>query len=210
MEEELRRGRAMQAHLRIVRSDLETLGFALDDERGDRLRSHLGVERGEDHEDVRDRRVGDERLRAVDHVPLAVAARGRPETRGIASGARLGEAVRADRPRGEEIRQVARAQGVGPADLDGRAAEAGGSADHVPERRVRSRELFHGHAVAELAEALPADLLAEAETEETHAGHRVDHRARDLVLLLDLALERSEPLVHELPHGPLEHLELLG
>src|SRR2546427_2276578 len=82
-------------------------------------------------------------------------------------------------------------------------------ANDVPERRVRARKLLDRDAVAELAEPLTAELFAKAESEEAHAGHRVDDRSRDLVLLFDLALERRELGLDELPDGALEHDELL-
>ena len=80
----------METHLRIIWSHLEPRDGALHDERGDALRTRGGIERREDDEDVRDGRVGDERLRAVDHVGIAVAARRRAQRAGVAPRARLG------------------------------------------------------------------------------------------------------------------------
>src|SRR5438552_755915 len=156
-EVELRGRRAVQTHLWVVRPDLETRRPAVDSKCGDPLRAGPAVERREDREHVGDRRVRDERLRALDDVRVAVALRGRLQSTGVAPRAGLRQSVRADLPCGQKLGQVACAQLVGPADIDRGAAQPGRSADHVPQRRIRARELLDRDAVAELAEALPAD-----------------------------------------------------
>src|SRR5439155_22625070 len=70
--------------------------------------------------------------------------------------------------------------------------------------------LLDRDAVAQLAEALPADLLAEPDPEEAHPGHRVDHVARDAIAGLDLLRSRDELLLDEGAHALLEELQLLG
>src|SRR2546430_3503099 len=207
-EIELRGRRPVESHLRVVAADLETAGRALDGECRDPLRPELRIERREDDEHVGDRRIRDEGLRTVDDIRVAVAARDRLEAAGVASRAGLGESVRADLPRRQQIRQVAFAKRVRSADVDGGAAQTRGSTDDVPERCIRAGELLDGDAVTELAKPLAAHVLAETETEEAHAGHRVDHRTRYLVLLLDLSLERREPLLDELADRALEHDEV--
>src|SRR5437867_3120055 len=209
-EVELRGRRAMKTHLRVVRADLETGGGALDDEGGDPFRTLLWIERREDHEHVGDRRVRDEGLRAIDDVRLAVGPGDGLEPTRVAARARFGERVRADLSSRQKIGQVARAQRIGAADVDGGPAEARRPTDDVPQGRVRTRELLDGHAVAELAEALTAYLFAETQAEQAHAGHRVDDRSRYLVLLFDLPLEGREALVDELADGALEHHKLFG
>jgi len=86
----------MQTHLRVVPAHLEARRRALDDERRDRFRAELRIERREDDKDVGDRRVRNEGLGAIDDVCVAVAARRRLETAGVAPCPRLGETVRAD------------------------------------------------------------------------------------------------------------------
>src|SRR5204863_8591696 len=178
-EEELRGRRPVQTHLRVVRSNLETMHVPLDDERGDALRSESAVHRGEDHEDVGDRCVRDEGLSAVDDVAIAVAPGRGLQTARVAPRAGLGETVRADLPRGEEIRQITAAEGIRPANVDRRPAEADRAADDVPERGVRAGELLHRDAVPELAEPLTDAILGEAEPNEAHLGHVVDRATRD-------------------------------
>src|SRR5439155_16307846 len=102
--------------------------------------------------------------------------------------------VRADLPRRQQIRQVALAKRIRSADADGGAAQTRGSTDDVPERCVRAGELLDGDAVTKLAKPLAAHVLAETETEEAHAGHRVEHGTRYLVRPFDLSLHRPEPL----------------
>src|SRR5205823_5221431 len=131
-----------------------------------------GVERREAHEDVGDRSIRDEGLRAIDEVGVAIAAGDGLESARVAARTGLRKAVRADLPRGEQIGKVTRAQRIGSADVDGGPAETGGTADDVPERSVRARELLDGDAIAELSETLAADLLTETKPEEAHACHR--------------------------------------
>ena len=65
---------------------------------------------------------------------------------------------------GRAILELAAEQFQRQRTLDGRTAEAGGSADDVPERCVRTPGLLDGHAVAELAETLSAPSLVVADT----------------------------------------------
>src|SRR5207247_9971608 len=195
---------------RVVARAVETAGREVNGEGRCRLRPELRIERREDAEHVGDRRIRDEGLRTVDDIRVAVAARDRLEAAGVASRAGLGESVRADLPRRQQIRQVAFAKRVGSADVDGGAAQTRGSTDDVPERCIRAGELLDGDAVTELAKPLAAHVLAETETEEAHAGHRVEYRTRYLVLLLDLSLERREPLLDDLADRALEHDEVIG
>src|SRR2546425_2416959 len=190
VEVELRGRRAVQSHLRVIGSDLEPLVLALDDERGDPLRALRWIDVREDDEHVGDGRVRDEGLRARDHVLAALAACRGLEAARVASGAWLGERVRADRSCRQEVGQVPRADLVGPADTDGGAAQSGGPPDDVPERGVDACELLDRDAVPELAETLAAPLLRMADPEQARVRHRVDRLTGDLVTLLDL---RREP-----------------
>ncbi len=73
LEHELAGCRAGDAHLRLEPGDLEAGGAGLDDERGDAGVPCARVGLGEDRVHVRDRRVRDEALRAVEDVLVAVA-----------------------------------------------------------------------------------------------------------------------------------------
>ena len=132
-EVQLRGGGTVKTHLLVVRSDLESPRAALDDEGGDAFRAAGGRGVREDDEHVGDRRVGDERLRAVDDVGGAVAARRRLQAARVAARARLGERVRADLSTTEEIREVTPAHLVRSADRDRGAAQTRRSADDIPE-----------------------------------------------------------------------------
>src|SRR6266508_199130 len=87
---------------------------------------------------------------------------------GVAAGPRLAERICADLLRGEDLREVALAQLVRSTDGDRRAAEASGTADHVPERRVHPRQLLYGHGVAQLPETLTAPPLVVDEIGRAH------------------------------------------
>src|SRR4029079_9193761 len=210
VEVELRGRRSVQSHLLVVRTDLETLRVTLDHERGDALAALREIDVREDHEHVGDRSVRDERLRAIDDVRIAVALRDGPQAARIASSAGFREAVCTDLLAGEDVGEVALPYGIGPADLDGRAAQSGGRSDDVPERGIHAAGLLDGHAIAELAEALPAPLLVVTDAKEARLAHPRDERARARNLLLDLFLVRPECLVDELPDRGLEQLQLFG
>src|SRR6185503_622945 len=210
VEVELRGRGSVQAHLLVVRSDLETLCATLDGEGGDALRSGGRRRVREDHEHVGYRGVRDEGLGAVDDIGVAITARDCLETPGIAARARLGQRVRADLPTAEEVGQIAAAHVVRPADRDGGAAQPRRTTDDVPERGVDTRELFDGDAVAELAESLAAQLFGVADAEQTGLAHLRDQRARDLILLFDLLRTRREDLVDEAADRALQETDVFG
>src|SRR5258706_3182817 len=210
VEVELRGGRAVQPHLLAVRSDVETLRAALDGEGGDALRAAGQCRVREDHEHVGDRCVGDEGLRAVDDVGIAITARDSLEAPRIAARARLGQRIRADLSTTEEVGQIAMAHVVRPADRDRGAAKTRRTTDDVPERGVDPRELLDRHAVAELPESLAPQLLGVTDAEETGLAHLRDQRARDLILLFDLLRAWRQDLIDERANGPLQESDVLG
>ena len=85
---------------------LEARGVARNDDRADALGPRLA---GARHHDVHRRGAGagDELLRAVQHVVVAVPHRGGGDGRGVGARARLGEAVAAEVLHGHEARQPA-------------------------------------------------------------------------------------------------------
>src|SRR5215213_317021 len=107
LEDELARGRARNAHLRLQASDLEAASLGLDDERGDPGVARLRIGLGEDRVEVRNRGVRDEPLRAVEDVAVAVAARRRPHRSRVGARAGLRQRVRAQPLPRREPRQVA-------------------------------------------------------------------------------------------------------
>ena len=77
----------------------------------------------EDRVDVRDARVRDEALRAVEDVLVALAAGGRPHRRRVGAGARLGERVGGEPLAGGEPRQPALLLLLRPRELEPERAE---------------------------------------------------------------------------------------
>ena len=113
----------------------------------------VGIGLREHGVDVRDARVRDEALAAVEDVLAAVAARGRAHRRGVGARARLGQRVRGEPFARREPRQEALLLLVGPRELE-------------PERP----ELLHGDDQA----ARRADLRDLLDRDERHQRRRAD------------------------------------
>ncbi len=86
---------------------MEARGVAIDDEGGDPHEAHASIDGGEDQEDICVWRVRRERLRAVEHVLLAVTPGGCPQAERIGPGSGLRHAVRSDPFATAQARQVA-------------------------------------------------------------------------------------------------------
>ena len=91
-----------------------------DDEAGDAAVAGARLGARGDGEDLADAGVGDEGLRAVEDVVVALVDRGSGGAAGVAAGARLGEAEAAEHAAGGQQRDVLAALLVG-AELDDRA-----------------------------------------------------------------------------------------
>jgi hypothetical protein len=175
LEDQLARRRGPDAELVLLLADGEPLGVAVDEERGDALVAHLGIDGGEEDEDPRLRRVGDPHLAAVDHPVVAVGSGAALERERVRAGADLAERIRAH--------CVGREAGEPPGLLL-LGAPAKQRIDH--ERVLDVRE--HGHGRVD-----PAELL-----DHEHRGEEVGPRAA--VDLRDL--DAHDPELEELLDEP--------
>ncbi len=80
--------------------------------------------------------------------------------------------------------------------------------DEIRERGRRAPELLQGEAVAEVAGSDAAVLLGERQAEESERRHLSHDLARDLVVVLDLLLDRLQSCLDEVAHGAREEPQL--
>src|SRR5207253_392584 len=117
IEYELPRVADAQAQLAGDARRRESGHAALDEEAGDRLGTAV-VDLRPDEGDVRDRRVGDPHLGAVEHVVATAAAGAREHTRRIGAAIGLGEAETPDRLATRHAGQKARLLFFAPEGID--------------------------------------------------------------------------------------------
>ena len=144
VEGELARRRAADPHLRLEPRHLEPGRVRLDEERRDAPVAAVGIRLREHRVEVRDARVRDEALRAVQDVLVAVRARRRAHRRRVGARARLRQRVRAEPFAAREPRQILLLLLLGAGELHARASRAPaprGSArsSRRPSRPPRSR-----------------------------------------------------------------------
>jgi hypothetical protein len=95
VEEQLRGVLGLEADLVEVAAALEALHAALDHEQADALVAGVGVGAGHDDHEVGEDAVGDERLRAVEDVVVALVDGRGADALQVGAGARLGHRDRA-------------------------------------------------------------------------------------------------------------------
>ena len=157
----------------------------------------VGIGLREDRVEVRDGRVRDEALRAVEDVLVAVAPRGRAHRRRVGARARLGQRVRGEPLARGEARQEARLLLLGARELEPERAELLHREDE-PARRADLRDLLDRDEREERAGAGAAVLLVEEEPEEAVLAEELDDVPGELVRLVDLRRPRRDPLAREL------------
>jgi hypothetical protein len=162
----------------------------LDDQAGsarlDHERRDAVVGAGGDRDDAGDRRarVGDERLRAVDH-PLVVDQPGpgarRPR---VAAGVGLGQPEGAERPTGDEIGQPARLLVVVAEAEDRVGAKPDAGREGDAERLVDASDLLDGDAQRDEVAVAAAPLAREHEPEQAELAHLLHDLQREVVGLV--------------------------
>jgi hypothetical protein len=140
--------------------------------------------------------VGDEHLGAVEHIAVAVAARGGANALDVGAGARLGDADRDDLPAGDDIGH--------PAILQRRRAGVEqmhrghiGMNQHRDRhaREGRSTEFFGQYDRGQRVHLRAAILRGIADAEKAELAHAAQHLARHHAVLLPLQRPRLDLLV---------------
>jgi hypothetical protein len=164
---------------------------------------------GEDGVEVRDPRVRDEALRAVEDVLVALAAGRRPHRSGVGARAGLRERIgRQPLARGQ-LREVPLLLLVGAGELEAERAELLHGED---ERRGRADlpHLLDSDQREERSGAEPAVFLGEEEAEDVVLAEELDHVPGELVGGVDLGGPRRDPLARELPDEVAQFPLLVG
>jgi hypothetical protein len=166
-----------------------------------------GIGLRDQHDQVPDLAVGDERLRAVDDVMFAAAHGSRADALQIGSGRGFGHRDRADQLAARHSRQPALLLVLGAIPLDVVRAD-------VVHRFAEAHHAGVGHllehdaVVCERA-AAAAVLLGRAAQQESHGAHLAPRRGVDLVRLLPRGLARRQHVGEKAAHGAAEGLQLV-
>ena len=232
-EEQLAGGRGVHAHLAQRLALLEALHAGVEHEA-----EHLALRRGvalvelaDEDDGVGVGTVGDERLAAVEHVLVAVAA-GRRQHRaeGVGTGVGLGDRPGPDLVEGEEIEGPALLLADRALRGDGRSGETGGHAERGDQAGAVAAQLDDGdQAVAGVAPTAVAAghlgavglglLLGLDPVGETAARHLVhaeggvelaEQVVGREVAVLEILLDGEELLVDEVAHRRAQHLMFVG
>ena len=174
--------------------------IGLDDEGAHALAAtRVRIGDGEDRDEVRDRAVGDEALRAVEDVVVAVAGGPHPHCRHVAAGRRLGQGERGEPLPGGEPRQVSVLLLLGPGKQDREGAELLHGGDEAG-RGVGTRDLLDKDGLGDLVECGAAVPLLEAGAEQVLLGEELLEVPRELRGGVDLRGPRRDALRRELAH----------
>ena len=182
---------------------------ALDDERRDAAVAGLGIDGGEDDEEVGFERVRDPELPARENPLVAVLARARLERERVAARPGLGQRVRANRVR-REPRQQRRLQ-VGRRPAQDRVDDQ--RVLHVDQHTdgwVDAREFLDDEHGMEESPARPAVSFGHLDRHDPEREQLVEERPRDLRVLVHLADERSDPALGKLTHASAQQLLVVG
>ena len=159
---------------------------ALHDERGDAVVARLGVGHSEHDEGVGHGTVGDEALRAVEHVVIAVEHRDGLLTGGVGTGVGLGQTERADLAAGQEIGEVLLLLLLGAVLKNRRAAEGGVRRDDDRGGAADLRQFLDAHGVGKNVTAGAAVFLREVNAHHAELGHLFDGLHGEALFLIDL------------------------
>ena len=139
------------------------------------------------------------RLRAVEDVLVALAARGRPHRGRVGAGAGLGQRVRGERLPGREPRQEPLLLLVGARELEPERAELLHREDEAA-RRADLRDLLDRDEREQRPGAGASVGLVEEEAEDLVLAEELDDVPRKLVRRVDLRGARRDALARERAH----------
>ena len=173
-------------------------------------RSGRGIRHRRDDEDLADAAVRDESLRAVQHVAVAAAHRGRARAAGVAARLGLGESEAAHDFARREQRHVA-ALLLRRAELhDRRRAERRVRGDRERVRRVDLRQLVDHDHEAQDVEPRAAELFGPRHAEQSELAHLADAFPGNLARRVVLGGDRRDLVAGELANHLAGREVLLG
>ena len=194
--------------------DAESRQAGIDDEGGDATASFALAGAGEHDVKIGDAAVGDPGLLAVEHIGVAVFARGAAERCHVRSGVRLGKGERRDRLAGRGTRQIGAFLLLGAVEGDraraqalhgeGEISEAGMARQRLADKADRARVDHVGNAAIGSAADRVARPAGGAELADQRATGSV-HVALVVVSNVgsgpgvELALELAVPFLEERP-----------
>ena len=204
IERELRGRAAADAHLVLDAGDAEALGRHLDDEaRQSPMARRVRIGHGEDRDELGDRALADEPLRARDDVVVAVAD-GRGAGRGgIGAGLGLGQRERDESLARGEAREPAGLLLRGAGEEQRQRAELLHGQDQ-PGRGARAAQLLDREADAQELATETAVLDRERQGEDVVRGEELLEVLREGRGPVDLGGSRGDPLVGKDPDGVTE------
>src|SRR5262245_5969068 len=167
---------------------------------------HPGVGLQREAHEVGVRAVGDERLRAVDDVVLALAARRCLDRLQVRARPRLGHRDRGDALAASEARQPLALLFLGAVGED---VVRDGALDPAAEVHARARELLQHHRLVREAAAAAAVLLGEVGEQDPRTPRARPRAAVGTARLAPARLLRDEFLLDELAHGVAKHAHVV-
>ena len=193
-------------------ADAEARRALLDEKHGDGLAA--AVDRASlrgDTIEIGMHAVGDEHLRAVEHIAFARSPRGRPDPLHVRSSIGLSYGDRTDRFTTDDLAHPAR-----PLRLASRVEDVHGGHIGVHKRRngdagVRRLSKFLGKDnAAERVHVRSAVDLGIADAKETECTHSAQHLARHKTLLLPGLSKRLDLFLDKAPHLIAQHFVFFG
>jgi hypothetical protein len=154
--------------------------------------------------------VGNEDLRAVEEVVIALVDGRGGGAAGIAPRARLGEPEAAEYAPGREQGHIAPLLLLGAELDDRRGAEVGMGADGERVARVHLGHLVDGDVIGELVHAGAAELLAPGHAQQAQLAHRLDVVPGKGGRAVQLPGDRSDPRPRELADHLSDLVMVLG
>ena len=186
----------------------KTLEALFDDERRDAAGAGGAVGLGVDHQRVGERAVGDPHLGAVENVAVALLVGAGAHRHHVGARPRLRHRQRADVFARDQLGQVFALLGLGAVAAELVDAEIGMGAVGQAHRRARARDLFHRHAMGEIAEPRPAVLLLDGDAMQAERAHLRPQVARKCVAAVDLVGAGGDLVLGEAADRLAQHVHL--
>ena len=174
--------------------------FGLDQKQAGALRAGLRIGLGHDDHQVGQKAVGDEGLRAVDHVLIAIEHRGGLHPLQVGTGARLGHGDGSDHLAGHQFRQVFVLQRFTAVMQDVRRNDVRmqGKTDAG---QPQAPHLFDHHRAVEKVRPQPAVLFRQMRAQHPRLPCLVPEFAVDIALFFPLPMERHRLFFEERSHA---------